>query len=402
MQNVTPCLRADVAVRPFDAAEGDCRFVVAVDDRHFLVSPAVAAVLEESRQPGTLAAIAQRASVRLGVPVSPEQVAQLLSEHAPRVLFESAAEARAPRAPLLFRRIIASGAALQPLLQIVARLFTQRWAILFAVTFLVVESMVAARALAAPTSTTTGPQIAAAAMLTVLGVLVHELGHLAACVKYRAAHGGLGIGLYWCVPVFFAEVHGAWLLARQQRAVIDAGGLYVQSVYLALLGSIYVMSAMPSVLAAIVCTHYLMLHTLNPVLKYDGYWLLSDLTGVHNLHQSVRRIAVAVWRALSLRHTALLPASRALMLLGGFVVAAFTYFAYTFTVLGNALASTAARTMESWAAFDVSSTTHAVLTSLRGTGESLLLALLVFMASGTAVLLARSLGGIARETSNDR
>jgi len=146
-------------------------------------------------------------------------------------------------------------------------------------------------------------------MLTVLGVLVHELGHLAACVRYHASHGGIGVGLYWCVPVFFAEVHGAWLLARQQRAVVDAGGLYLQSVYLALLGATYLVSEAPAVLAAIVCSHYLMLHTLNPVLKYDGYWLLSDLTGVHNLHQSVRRIAAGACRALWLGHGALLPAA---------------------------------------------------------------------------------------------
>src|SRR6185295_11419488 len=157
---------------------------------------------------------------------------------------------------------------------------------------------VAARALTAASYTTTSAQLAGAAVLTTLGVLVHELGHLAACVKYRASHGGLGIGLYWCVPVFFAEVHGAWLLARHERAVVDAGGLYTQGVYVALLGAAYLASGAPAVLAAIVCTHYLMLHTLNPVLKYDDYWLLSDLTGVHNLHQSVRRIGVAAWRAL--------------------------------------------------------------------------------------------------------
>jgi putative peptide zinc metalloprotease protein len=402
MQNAVPCLRADVAVRPFDAADGDCRFVVAVDDRHFLVSAAVAAVLEASRQPGTLASIAQRASARLGTSISPQQVAQLLRDQVPQVLFVPSSEPRVPTAPLRFRRIIARGDTLRPLLEVIARLFTQRWVILFAALFLVVESAVAARALTSTSYSTASAEVAAAAVLTTLGVLVHELGHLAACVKYRATHGGLGMGLYWCVPVFFAEVHGAWLLARRERAVVDAGGLYTQAVYVALLGATYLASGAPSVLAAIVCTHYLMLHTLNPVLKYDGYWLLSDLTGVHNLHQSVRKIAATAWHALCLGRASLLPPARHLALFSGFVAAAVAYFAYTLALLGDALASTFARTLESWASLAHTTTAGTAITSLRAAGETVWLAALLFMASGIAVLLARSLGGLARESSHDR
>jgi hypothetical protein len=139
MPNAVPCLRTDVAVRPFDAAEGDCRFVVAVDDRHFLVSAATAAVLEESRRPGTLGSIAQRASARLGVAVSPQQVARLLREQVPQVLFERSAEAHPRIAPLRFRCIIAGGDTLQPLLRFVAPLFTRIWATLFAFMFVFFE-----------------------------------------------------------------------------------------------------------------------------------------------------------------------------------------------------------------------------------------------------------------------
>lgn len=402
MRNAVPCLRADVAVRPFDAAEGDCRFVVAVDDRHFLVSAATAAVLEESRQPGTLASLAQRASTRLGTPVSAQQVERLLREQVPQVLFERSSQARAPLAPLRFRRIIASGKALRPVLAAVAPLFTRRWMILFAALFLVVECLVAARALTAPSFGTTGAQIAAAAVLTALGVLVHELGHLGACVKYRASHGGLGVGLYWCVPVLFAEVHGAWLLARHERAAVDAGGLYAQGVYVALLGTAYLASGSSAVLAAIVCTHYLMLHTLNPVLKYDGYWLLSDLTGFHNLHQCVRRIAGIAWRALYVGQTTLLPPARELALLAGFVAAAVAYFAYTFAFLGEALAGTYARAIESWASIVHATPAGTAILSLQAAGKTILLAALLFMAAGVAVLLARSLAGIARGSSHDR
>jgi len=88
--------------------------------------------------------------------VSPEQVAQLLGEQAPRALFESTSDACVSGAPVRFRRMIARAATLHPLLKVLARLFTRRWALLFAVVFLVVESMVAARVMTAPPLDTTG------------------------------------------------------------------------------------------------------------------------------------------------------------------------------------------------------------------------------------------------------
>jgi putative peptide zinc metalloprotease protein len=402
MHNATPCLRADVAVRPFDAAEGDCRFVVAVDDRHFLVSAAVAAVLEESRQPGTLATLAQRASARLGLNVSPQQVEQLLREQAPGVLFRPAQESHTVSAPLRFRRVIATALTLRPVLQSVAGLFTRRCALALALLLIVVESMVATRALASPAPELHGAQAATAVALTMLGVLVHELGHLAACLKYQAPHGGIGIGLYWCVPVFFAEVHGAWLLARRQRAVVDVGGLYLQSAYVLTLGALYLVSAAPAVLAAIVCTHFLMLHTLNPVMKYDGYWLLSDLTGTHNLHQCVRRVAADAWSVVCLRQRERMPGVRELALLGGFTSAAVGYFAYTLTLLAHALAGSIARSIESWMHLPLAAAGDVARASFHAVGETAFLAMLLFMAGGISLLLARSLGALVRERTNDR
>jgi putative peptide zinc metalloprotease protein len=254
--------------------------------------------------------------------------------------------------------------------------------------------VVGARALAAPPHAMASAETAVAVALTMLGVLVHELGHLGACVRYNASHGGVGIGLYWCVPVFFAEVHGAWRLARRQRAAVDVGGIYLQGAYVLLLGALYLATSAPAVLSAIVCSHFLMLHTLNPVLKYDGYWLLSDLTGTPNLHRHVRRLARRVWSAVHLPHSEPLPTRNELALLGGFTTAAAVYFAYVLGLLGHNLASAAARLAESWRGADHSSP-HAV-------GQTLWLALLLFVAVALALLLARSLGSIAREQSNAR
>ena len=64
-----PRLRDEVIVRPFDDGGTRLRYVVAVDGHHFVVTSAIAALLDETRNLGTddgaLDTLAQRVSQRL-------------------------------------------------------------------------------------------------------------------------------------------------------------------------------------------------------------------------------------------------------------------------------------------------------------------------------------------------
>jgi len=143
MQNATLCLRAEVVGAP-SCGEGDCRFVVAVDDG--TSSSPLPLPRTGGKPPARLPCRHRAAGIRApGLTVSPQQVELLLREHAPRSLFESTQSERAPSGPLHFHRIIATAHTLRPLLQVAARLFTRRWAVALALLFIVVESMVAAR-----------------------------------------------------------------------------------------------------------------------------------------------------------------------------------------------------------------------------------------------------------------
>ncbi len=95
------------------------------------------------------------------------------------------------------------------------------------------------------------------------------------------------------------------MLPRLQRAIVDAAGIYLQCGYVMALGAAYLLSGSPVILEVIAWTHFLMLHTLNPVLKYDGYWLLTDLAGIPNLHAEIRNAARQTWgRARQRQRTA--------------------------------------------------------------------------------------------------
>lgn len=126
-----------------------------------------------------------------------------------------------------------------------------------------------------------------AAAIALLGVLFHEFGHITACVRYRAKQGGIGVGLYWIWPVFYADVRGSWVLTARERLQVSLGGLYFQSIYLTVLALVGIATGSPTTAVATYITMLLMGNTLNPILKYDGYWILSDWLNVTNLHTQI-------------------------------------------------------------------------------------------------------------------
>lgn len=118
-----------------------------------------------------------------------------------------------------------------------------------------------------------------------LTTLFHELGHSSACQHYGAKHGSIGIGLYLYFLVFYADVSDVWKLKRDQRAMVDIGGIYFQLLCVPILYFLYLITKSPIFLYAIYATYWTVIMALNPFLRFDGYWLVSDIAGVPNLRK---------------------------------------------------------------------------------------------------------------------
>lgn len=178
-----------------------------------------------------------------------------------------------------------------------------------------------------------------------LSGLWHELGHTAACRYFNCPHGAIGFGLYFVFPAWYADVSKAWRLGPRQRAVVDLGGVYFQALLLIAIDSYALASGSLLALKLVWLITFTMLFTLNPVFKFDGYWLLSDLSGLHNLHQRLRESAAA-WIAARLGKPAMtaskLPETRLQrLILYPYAVLSLGYFIYFALFLGTELASLA-------------------------------------------------------------
>jgi len=358
-----PRMRDDAVIRRFDGGDHAAQYVVAIDGRHFIASESVAALLEMTRHSPSLAALAQSMSGRFGRSFTVAELESALRNRIPAVFFRSD-EPSAAHDPLQLRARLLDGALLLPALRATSTLFARGVVVPLVCLFLLLDALVGAHIVRHGLAQSGEASVVGAMSLVLAGIAAHELGHLSACHRYGAAHGGIGVGLYWFLPVFYAEVHGAWLLSKAERAVVDIAGIYFQCLFLLTVAAVWLVHPSATLLLALWASHFLVLSTLNPVLKYDGYWLLSDLSGRHNLHQQMRESARSCWRKLMRRADAFWPSARDRMLLGMFGVLAFAYFGYVLYFMAHNLAFACSRIMVDQAGWSRAATALGLLLTI--------------------------------------
>jgi putative peptide zinc metalloprotease protein len=123
--------------------------------------------------------------------------------------------------------------------------------------------------------------------LTVVGSVFHECGHATGCRYGGARPGVIGVGIYLIWPSFFTNVTDSYRLGRTGRLRTDLGGLYFNLIFILILAGVYAGTSSEILLLVIAVTHLEMLEQLLPFVRFDGYFILSDLVGVPDLFARV-------------------------------------------------------------------------------------------------------------------
>jgi len=121
--------------------------------------------------------------------------------------------------------------------------------------------------------------------------VLHELGHALACRRYGGECHEMGVLLLVFTPCLYCNVSDAWMLpSKWQRAAIGAAGVVVELVLAAVCTYLWWFSE-PGLFHALcfnimlVCSVGTILFNGNPLLRYDGYFVLADLVEIPNLAQ---------------------------------------------------------------------------------------------------------------------
>lgn len=164
--------------------------------------------------------------------------------------------------------------------------------------------------------------------------IFHEMAHAALCRHYGGSVRSVGLMFLIFTPLPYADVTSSWLLRNPwQRAAIGAAGMASDLVIcsLATLWWAYSPPGPGNALALNVMfttAVYTFVFNLNPLMRFDGYYILSDLTGIPNLHQRSKAQFDGWWRKLILSEPEkpdLEVSRRRRLVLIGFFITSFVY-----------------------------------------------------------------------------
>jgi putative peptide zinc metalloprotease protein len=131
-------------------------------------------------------------------------------------------------------------------------------------------------------------------VLTIVAGGVHELGHAAATVYGGGEPGVIGIGIYLVWPVFYNDLNDSYRLPRRDRLRADLGGVYFNVVFSVLSLAVYAITSYQPLLVVITLQHAAVLQQFLPFVRLDGYYVVSDLTGVPDLFGRIKPVLASL------------------------------------------------------------------------------------------------------------
>ena len=110
----------------------------------------------------------------------------------------------------------------------------------------------------------------------------HELGHALICKHFGGECHQIGPMLLVFTPALYCDTSDSWMLpSRWQRAAVGMAGVATEILLAAVATMVWVSTA-PGLThyiamnVMLVCSVSTLLFNANPLLRYDGYYVLSD------------------------------------------------------------------------------------------------------------------------------
>ena len=127
--------------------------------------------------------------------------------------------------------------------------------------------------------------------------IIHELAHAVCCRRMGAECKEIGVMFLVFSPCLYCNVTDSWMLpSKLKRIAISAAGIYVELLIASVSLALWYYAATPFLKSLfmnllIICSVSTLLINGNPLMRYDGYFILSDWVGIPNLSQQSKKAA---------------------------------------------------------------------------------------------------------------
>lgn len=129
-------------------------------------------------------------------------------------------------------------------------------------------------------------------VLLIIILIIHELGHSFSAKLFKVNVKEIGFAIYYIFPVFFINLNESWKLDKMKRTIINLSGIYFQLI----IGNILIISSSIMIIHNCILEYLfklnflIIIYNLNPFIKFDGYWVLSDILNENNLNKKSNEI----------------------------------------------------------------------------------------------------------------
>lgn len=118
-----------------------------------------------------------------------------------------------------------------------------------------------------------------------ISVTFHEFGHATAASYFGSRPTGIGGGFYLFRPVYYADVTDIWRLTKRQRVVVSLSGIYFELIFNSIFLFLGLIIDSPILIAIGVIVVTSTFFNLNPLIRSDGFWIISDMINMPNIYQ---------------------------------------------------------------------------------------------------------------------
>ncbi|MEA2194824.1 MAG: putative peptide zinc metalloprotease protein, partial [Solirubrobacteraceae bacterium] len=124
----------------------------------------------------------------------------------------------------------------------------------------------------------------------VLATAFHEIGHATGTRYGGAKPGVMGVGVYIVWPAFYTDITDAYRLGKAGRLRADMGGMYFNTIFGLIVAGLYALTGFEALLLLIVLQTFAIVQQSLPLLRLDGFYIISDLTGVPDMLTRIKPV----------------------------------------------------------------------------------------------------------------
>lgn len=131
---------------------------------------------------------------------------------------------------------------------------------------------------------------------------IHELGHAYCCKKFGAEVPEIGVAFIVATPCAYVDASASWKLpSRMKRIAVGLAGMYFE-LFVAGISALVWVSTQPGFIHSVALSVFVvssvttLLFNINPLMRFDGYYVFADMIGVTNLRDRSARYIRDVMR----------------------------------------------------------------------------------------------------------